>query len=301
MRAARLAAVGAAALGGSWAAACATLYWRAFAARRWGLEADRGWTPDDLAAPSRPVSLRARDGVDVGGWYLPGTRPAGVVVSGGYRGRAGDVLGVATALQRAGFHVLVYGWRGTPGSGVAAHTLGVHERQDLEAAIDGLEACAGRVPIGLLGISLGGAVSIVVGADDLRVRAVCTDSAFCDPTDVLGDGVRRVMRMPSGVLTRPVAALLARRTGAQLREFRPLDSVGRLAPRPLLLIHGGADLQVHPRHSERLLAFAQEPKQLWMLDGVAHVGAYFADREAYVRRVAAFFAESLGTISAPTH
>ena len=286
---------GAAALAGAaWMGACASLYWHAFRPVRWGEDAERGWTPADLGVPHESLEARTRDGLRLIAWYLPGTRPAAVVVSGGYRGRAGDVLGISAGLQRAGFHVVVYGWRGTPGSDPAAHTLGVYERRDLEAAVDAVAARLGDVPIGLLGYSLGGAVSLVVAADDPRVRAVCADSAFSDPLAVLADGVERVLRIPGAVLTAPVAALVARRTGARLSDFQPLTAVGRIAPRPVLLIHGDQDAAVPLSHARRLHDAAGEPRELWVVPGAGHVGAYFADREQYLRRVRDFFERSLG-------
>ncbi|HZS15736.1 MAG TPA: alpha/beta fold hydrolase [Candidatus Dormibacteraeota bacterium] len=285
---------GAAALAGAaWMGACASLYWHAFRPVSWGDEAERGWTPADLGVPHESLEARTRDGLRLIAWYLPGSRPAAVVVSGGHRGRAGDVLGISAALQRAGFHVVVHGWRGTPGSDPAAHTLGVYERRDLQAAVDALAARLGDVPIGLLGYSLGGAVSIVVAAEDQRVRAVCADSAFSDPLSVLADGVERVLRIPGAVLTAPVAGLLARRTGARLADFQPLAAVARIAPRPLLLVHGDRDAAVPLAHARRLYDAAREPRRLWVVPGAAHVGAYFADRDAYLRTVGAFFERAL--------
>jgi dipeptidyl aminopeptidase/acylaminoacyl peptidase len=273
--------------------ACASLYWHAFSPVRWGDDAARGWTPADLGLPHERLEARTRDGLRLIAWYLPGTLPAAVVISGGHRGRAGDVLGISAALQRAGFHVVAYGWRGTPGSDPAAHTLGVFERRDLEAAIDAVEERLGDVPIGLLGYSLGGAVSLVVAAEDHRVHAVCADSAFSDPLGVLADGVERVLRIPGAVLTAPVAALVARRTGARLADFEPLAAVGRISPRPLLLIHGDQDTAVTPRHARRLHDAAAEPRELWTVPGAGHVGGYFADREQYLHRVRTFFEAAL--------
>jgi dipeptidyl aminopeptidase/acylaminoacyl peptidase len=287
---------GAAALAGAaWMGACASLYWHAFRPVRWGDDAERGWTPADLGVPHESLEARTRDGLALISWYLPGTRPAAVVVSGGHRGRAGDVLGISAALQRAGFHVVVHGWRGTPGSDPAAHTLGVYERRDLEAAIDAVEARIGDVPVGLLGYSLGGAVSLVEAADDPRVRAVVADSAFADPLGVLSDGVERVLRVPGAVLTVPVAAWLARRTGAHLSDFSPLAAVARIAPRPLLLIHGDRDDAVPVRHAHRLFDAAGEPKELWLVPGAGHVNAYFADRQEYLEKVVGFFDTALST------
>jgi dipeptidyl aminopeptidase/acylaminoacyl peptidase len=275
----------------AWAAACAFVYRRAFGRR---FIDPRMNTPDDYGAEHETLDVVTADGVRLAAWYLPGRLPAAIVVSGGYRGRAGDVLGISASLQRAGFHVAVYGWRGTPGSEPAAHTLGVYERNDLKAVIEALASRLGPVPIGLLGYSMGGAVSISVAADDERVRAVCTDSAFADPTELIGERVHSALRVPAALVMTPVAALFARRTGARLSDFRPVWVVGRISPRPLLLIHGEEDETVPVRHAQLLFDAAGEPKQLWRLPGVGHVGAYFADRPEYVRRVTAFFSDALG-------
>jgi len=274
----------------AWAAACAIVYQRAFGRRYID---PRMTTPDDYGAPHEVLDVRTADGVSLAAWYLPGSLPAAVVVSTGYRGRAGDVLGISVALQRAGFHVAAYGWRGTPGSDAAAHTLGVYERNDLRAVVGALAARLGDIPIGLLGYSMGGAVSISVAADDPRIAAVVTDSAFADPRQLIGDRVRSSMRVPAAVVMMPVIALLARRTGARLSDFMPVTVVGRISPRPLLVIHGEGDTTVPARHAEMLYNAAGEPKELWLLPGVGHVGAYFAGRQAYVDRVRGFFTAAM--------
>jgi dipeptidyl aminopeptidase/acylaminoacyl peptidase len=289
-RATKVAGGSASLLALAWAGACAFVYRRAFGRRYID---PRMTTPDDYGAPHETLDVRTADGVRLAAWYLPGTLPAAIVVSGGYRGRAGDVLGISAGLQRAGFHVAVYGWRGTPGSDVAAHTLGVYERNDLTAVLDALSARLGGVPIGLLGYSLGGAVSISVAADDQRVAAVCTDSAFADPRLLIGERVHSSLRVPAALVMAPVIAMFARRTGARLTDFRPVLAVEHISPRPLLIIHGDADATVPVHHAELLYAAAKEPKQLWRLPGVGHVGAYFADRREYLARVLAFFRDGL--------
>lgn len=274
----------------AWAAGCALVYRGAFGRRA---PEPRLTSPDDFGVDHETLDLVTADGVRLAAWYLPGRRRAAVVVSSGYRRHPGEVLAMGVALQRHGFHVAVYGWRGTPGSGQAAHTLGVYERHDLEAAVNAMAARLGRVPIGLLGYSMGGAVSISVAADDPRIAAVCTDSAFADPQKLIGEHVHQALGIPAAVVLTPVIALVARRTGARLTDFRPVLAVGRIAPRPLLLIHGEQDATVPVHHAELLYEAAGEPKQLWRVPGVGHVGAYFADRPAYVRRVIQFFNDAL--------
>lgn len=293
MRARRAAGAAAAAGALAWAALCGVAYARAFGPRRWGADGERGWTPLDVDLTHAQLAVRTRDGIDLLAWHLQGSLPAVVVVSGGNRGRAGDVLGIGGALNRVGFHVVVYGWRGTPGSGPAAHTLGVHERLDLEAVIDAAAAAVPGAALGLLGYSLGGAVSIVVAADDPRVRAVVADSAFTSTVGALEEGVARSVHLPGGLVSRPVAAALRLRTGADIAEMRPVDAVGRIAPRPLLIIHGERDGQVDASNARRLFAAAGQPRELWMIADAAHVGGYFTDRQAYSDRVAGFLRDAL--------
>ena len=252
-------------------------------------------TPADFQLPSERAPVRTSDGVKLLSWFLPGERQAVVVVSGGYRGHVRDVLGIAGALWRSGFSVAVYAWRGTPGSGRAPHTLGCHERRDLAAVLDRVVDRFGEVPIGLLGCSLGGAVSLWVASADPRVRAVCTDSAFADPRRLLADAVRRHVPLPPSLTVGPAVWAMELRTGARLSQFVPEEVVPRIAPRPLLIIHGDRDQLVPVGHAHRLHAAAGEPKQLWVVPGVDHVSAFLTHRDEYLRRVVEFFDAALAS------
>jgi fermentation-respiration switch protein FrsA (DUF1100 family) len=67
-----------------------------------------------------------------------------------------------------------------------------------------------------------------------------------------------------------------------------------LEPRPLFFIHGGADGVTSVAHSRRLYDAYRGPREIWIVQGAPHTGAYFADRQLYVERVAGFFARNLG-------
>ena len=66
----------------------------------------------------------------------------------------------------------------------------------------------------------------------------------------------------------------------------------------LLLIHGDRDSVIPVSHAHELFAAAAEPRELWIVPGVEHCGAYFADRPAYCRRAAEFFDRYLRSIEA---
>lgn len=56
--------------------------------------------------------------------------------------------------------------------------------------------------------------------------------------------------------------------------FAAEDWVARIAPRPLLLIHAGADTMVRPVEAEALFAAAGEPKELLVIPDINHADVY---------------------------
>ena len=73
----------------------------------------------------------------------------------------------------------------------------------------------------------------------------------------------------------------------------PLRAVPRIAPRPLLLIHGDADTLIPDADSKALFAAAGEPKDFWSAPGSSHVQAFRDHPDEYRRRVLAFFGTGL--------
>jgi fermentation-respiration switch protein FrsA (DUF1100 family) len=79
-----------------------------------------------------------------------------------------------------------------------------------------------------------------------------------------------------------------------MRQGDPVSVVGKIAPRPLFLIHGGADQLILPNEAVALQEAAGSPTELWLLPDVGHAAAIGADREVYRDRVMDFFDRALG-------
>lgn len=258
---------------------------------------DLGFTPFEVQVPSENVSFQTHDGLTIRGWFFP--RPdssRAIVCCTGHRGSKPDLLGIGSSLWRAGNHVLLFDFRGCGESDPSPISLAHREVQDARAAV---EYVAQRVPeaaIGLLGFSMGGAVSIQLAAVDPRVGAVVSDSSFTSIRDVVAHQIRR-HRVPNQVV--PLADVVNRwRYGYPFAAVRPIDVVAAISPRPLFLIHGDADDLIPVRQGYELFDAAREPKDLWIVSGARHCGAYFLDRPEYVRRVSRFFEEALPASSA---
>ena len=145
-----------------------------------------------------------------------------------------------------------------------------------------------------MGVSLGGAATILAAARDPRVKVVVDDCGFSDAPNVVASGFEYFVHLPAFPFA-PVSVKIAElRTGTQISRVRPVDAIGKISPRPLFIIHGLADTAAPPANSERNFAAAGEPKQAWYVPGAGHNGSREVAGAEYERRVTAFFKQYLG-------
>ena len=79
-----------------------------------------------------------------------------------------------------------------------------------------------------------------------------------------------------------------------LPKVRPLDDVAKIAPRPILFIHGRQDWLIHPLHSAKLYRKAKEPKKLFLVDHAGHAEKiYDSDPEAFIKTCSDWFVQTL--------
>ncbi len=257
-------------------------------------------TPFETGADFEQVSFpQVRGGQLLHGWWFPRPETRRVIVGcHGYRSSKSELIGIATALWRAGFNVLLFDYHGHGAAIGSPVTLGYREVNDVFAALDYAERRVPDAEVGLLGFSMGASVAIIAASRRPEVRAVVADSPFAAHGDVVAHNISRILRVDG----RPIAWLadlfIHRIAGYRSRDVEPERDVAGLAPRPLLIIHGTADETIPVGQAERVYAAAGKPKELWLGAGAPHCGTYFLDRPAYCARVIAFFDHHL---LAPDH
>src|SRR5579883_281275 len=260
-------------------------------------------SPFELGLPVENVTFAPRTGRHrVSGWYLsaPGARTT-IVVSPGYRTRKTQVIGVVNFLWRAGFNVLAFEYYGHGAIGGVPVTLGYREKEDFLGALAYARQRAPESHIGVLAYSMGAAIALLCAADHPEIEAVIADSAFATHTSAVRYNLRRTLHVPPAPFLWVGDRLLHLRAGYRFHQVEPLRAIARLAPRPVLLIHGGRDTIVDPHDAALLYRAAQDSKTLWIVPEADHCGAYFEDREKYVSRIVGFFEKHLGGISDETY
>jgi len=223
------------------------------------------------------LELATEDGERLAALHVPGPfepeRPLAVVVAHGFTGSIDKppVRAVIDALAKhAG--VVAFDFRGH-GRSSGHSTLGDKEILDLDAAVRHAREL-GYADVVTCGWSMGGSVVLRHAALLRDVDGAVSVSAVSRWFYRDTKPMRRLHWAVESRLGRLVArhALKTRITADGWAEVpeSPVEVVGRVAPIPLLLVHGDADHYFPVEHPEALFAAASEPKELWLLEGFGH-------------------------------
>jgi len=172
---------------------------------------------------------------------------------------------LARRFAAEGFATLIFNFRGAGLSQGDFDMAGW--TRDLEQAVRCLshQRLVDKSRIFLLGFSGGAAAAICAAARNPDVRGVvsCASPATFDDlfAGAAMDGAVAHWRQ-IGIIRDPSFPPDRRAWGQGFRDVEPVSHVARLAPRPLLILHGDADEVVPVAHASRLYGAAAEPKEL---------------------------------------
>ncbi len=245
--------------------------------------------PDVLGFAYEDVDFHSRDGLQLSGWFVPPQNGAVIVLTHGFSSNRLMLSPVARILAQHGYGVLLYDLRAHGRSQGNLSTWGWLEANDLLGALDYLQSRAdvdlGR--IGALGFSLGGQVTLRAAAQTDLIQAVIADGPSpCILQDHLvspGLSPRKLFLIPYLWLAYKFQALL---TGVA-QPPGILESIPKVAPRPLLLISTG--IEGEQRAARAYFAAAREPKMLYEIPEARHGEGLIARPEEYEARLLDFF------------
>ncbi len=253
--------------------------------------------PDPPANPAaygleaEPVCFPSRDGLMLGGYWIPAEPRRGtVILLPGQGGSFDSDLVHAPDLIRHGYDVLLFDFRGHGHSQGTYVSWGYYEWLDLLGALDFLKG-RGVVEVGLLGFSMGAAVAIRAASEAEGVAAIVSDGCYADLIGAISGwaAARGLRGKPVELFARLVLRMVDWRLGCQVEEASPIRWVGRVSPRPILFIHGERDPFVPLDDFFLLWHTARAPKERWVVPGAGHREADKLYPAAYRQRVLSFF------------
>ena len=223
---------------------------------------------DAVLPGARDVVLETSDGLELGGWFVPGRSPdaATVLVANGNGGHRGMRAPLAQALSDEGLGVLLFDYRGYGGNPGTPTEDGL--ARDVRAARAHLVEEAGVRPDRLLyfGESLGAAVVTELATEHPPAGLVLR-SPFVDLPSVAA------VHYP----LLPVRALLWDR-------FPVAERIARVEV-PTTVVHGSADSIVPPEQSRAVAGAAARLHRLVEVPGADHNDPVLLDGDALVAAV----------------
>ena len=219
-------------------------------------------TPDTMGLEYRDITVKTKDRLNIHGWLLPALDP----LKGSVYFLHGNAENISTHIESVkwlpeqGYQVFLIDYRGF---GASEGEPGLPEVfWDIEAGFDWLLKHSDNQPVFLLGQSIGASLGIYFAATYPPARqhlaGIVSDSAFTSYTRVVRHAVG------SFWLTWPLQYPIA---WAMDYPYNPIDTIGRIAPVPLLICHGINDRIIPFEQAEQLYQTAKPPKTLLKVEG----------------------------------
>src|SRR3954454_3638153 len=192
-----------------------------------------------LGSAKQDVTITGADGVRLRGWYVP-SRNGAVVVA--LHGTGSNRLGIASQtrlLARHGYGVLALDLRGHGDSGGRSTSAPWTMNADIGAAIRWVQGRADvdRGKVALLGVSMGAEVAIRTAASEKAVRAVVAEGLNGGASDAKSAGQSWLAVAQLAALGATASLLTGQGPGSDAKYL------GRIHPRPVLLISSGTDTE----------------------------------------------------------
>ena len=238
----------------------------------------------------RELTFPSRDGLTLFGRFMPSRNQATILLLHPLGSSNTNMLIYAEFLAHAGYGIFMMDLRAHGSSDGDTSTYGLREAEDVAGAVDYLlhRLDVNGQKLGAMGISLGAQAALRGALKTDCVRALVLEGL--GPVRLSDHGgrpqsLRRWIKYPFNWLYYHAYEFMI---GG--RDTSVIEAIGRIAPRPVLLIASGEkDI-----YFNRLFFQAtNEPKELWELPNGEHGAAILADSQAYRQRVVEFFDKAL--------
>lgn len=251
-------------------------------------------TLPNLGIPVEQVSFQSSDDLNLSGWFFPAddsASPAILYAPATARDQRSG-LSLVVPFHQAGYHVLLFSYRGhgTSDGDRFGFTYGAAESRDVDAAVQYLSEERGIKKIGAIGHSAG-AVSIILSASrNPQISAIVAASPFNSVEEIWETNRPVLFPKPLYNLTMWFSEF---RKGFSRHQVRAQDVIGKIAPRPLLLLHGSADKRITQEQALQLYSEAKEPKRLWIIEGATHDSVRYPSLDVLSGQILSFFDKAL--------
>ncbi len=247
-------------------------------------------------APASDFTLSTQDGLFLAATFWPGAKPntPGVLLMHGLGDSRQAVAANADWFAKQGFAVLTIDFRGHGQSSPAPHSFGLNESIDAQTAFEWLKSRQQGAPVGVIGISLGGAASLLGENGPLRADALVLQAVYPDFRRAVRNRIAAYIPRPFAYVLEPLLTFQSPlRFGVWPDRLTPIAALASYVG-PVLIVGGERDVYTPPSESREMAATAAQGKELLLLQGMNHPEASAAQSDEYRERILAFLSSTLG-------
>lgn len=254
--------------------------------------ADSFLTPSVANLKWDHFDITIEDSIKLKGWYIYSSADSAkgtIFLLHGIANCKAGMLCTAQFLSDEGYNCVLYDSRANGESGGQNCTFGFYEKYDLSAYLDStITRYPGSGPYGILGHSMGGAVTVQALAHDKRLACGVVMSTFADLKEIIRDyfanSFVRLNYIPDKALmyTESIAAF-------KTDSVRPVIAA-REIKQPVLVIHGTKDKNISARYGRQVYDNLKSNNKEWYeIKNAQHNNIPATGGEEWKRKIILFF------------
>lgn len=241
--------------------------------------------------PISKIRLESGSGYMLSGWHVKSEQKKGVfVLLHGNRSNKLSMISRAELLYKEGYSSVLIDFQSHGESEGNNITMGFLEKEDVKAAVAFAREAHKLQPVGLIGVSLGGAAAILAGP--LKIDVAVLESVYSDISTAIHNRVKLVFGFLSWLPAELLLVQVKLRLGFPRSELSPLKAI-YLMGCPVMIISGTEDKHTMLSDTWSLYNNAIEPKKIWLPNKAKHEDLYAFSPAEYKLNVIKFVNEHM--------
>ncbi len=246
-------------------------------------------------APARDIAIQTHDRVTIAGTFTPGRskRASSVLLLHGAGASRASTAANAAWLAGLGYAVLTIDFRGHGASDSGICSFGLREAIDARAAFDWLKQQQNGAPIVVIGISLGGAASLIGEAGPLPADGLILQGVYPDLRRAVRNRIAYRLSKPIAYVLEPLLSFQSLpRLGVWPSRLSPLNALKHYEG-SVLIIGGVQDRSTPEAESRAMFREVKGARALWLLPHGDHAAISDLSDATYRATVLKFLQETM--------
>jgi alpha-beta hydrolase superfamily lysophospholipase len=241
---------------------------------------------------AEPVSFKSESGSLIHGSWIQGKEHMpGIILMHGVRANRTAVFTRAELFKKLGYSVLLFDFQGHGESTGKQITFGYLESRDAHEAVNFVKRKLPKAKIGVIGISMGGAASIL-GKNPVKIDALVLESVYPDIRSAIYNRIGMRIGFLAKMLTPLLLLNIRYILGINISDLCPKNAISNIHY-PVLILSGTEDAHTTKEETQILFNAAPEPKNIDLFIGAKHVDLLNYDQAKYSKAVIDFFKTNL--------